>query len=115
MTRYEYKVVPAPRRAEKHRDGMDLEDRFALTLAEFMNRYGSDGWEFIRCETLDAEDKKLLGKAKSELVTVMIFRRPKGEVETSQKLLGSAIDTSAHSAPRLGPAHPDGRQKTTAG
>ena len=43
MQRFEYKVVPAPRRGEKARGVKTSEDRFALALATLMNALGREG------------------------------------------------------------------------
>jgi hypothetical protein len=97
MTRYEYKVIPAPRRAERIKGADGLEDRFAQTLAGEMNTLGADGWEFWRSETLEAEDRRMLGKNRTAEVTVLVFRRP----------LPAAIEEPPHS-PALGPASAPG-------
>ena len=41
---YEYRVIPAPRRAPRAR-GLSCEDRFAQSLANLMNDMGSEGWD----------------------------------------------------------------------
>lgn len=117
VTRYEYKVVPAPRRAEKHRDARELDERFALTLGEFMNGLGAEGWEFLRSETLEAEDRKLLGKARAEMVTVLVFRREKAAAdaqEPARKTFSAAPAETSAPTPRLGPARPEDAKKTAA-
>jgi hypothetical protein len=43
---YEYRVIPAPRRAPRARArGLSCEDRFAQSLANLMNDMGSEGWD----------------------------------------------------------------------
>ncbi len=41
MPRYEYKVVPSPRKGEKARDAKTTPDRFALALTSLMNKLGA--------------------------------------------------------------------------
>ena len=45
MQRFEYKVVPAPRRGEKARGVKTSEERFALALSTLMNTLGREGWD----------------------------------------------------------------------
>lgn len=76
MTRYEYKVVPAPRRGEKARGARSTEDRFALALATLMNGLGRDGWEYLRADTLPVEERHgLTGRLSTSYQNMLIFRR----------------------------------------
>lgn len=76
MTFFEYKVVPAPRRAEKSRGVSEPEQMFALTLADAINREAREGWEYVRAETMTAEvPRGWLRRSVVEEETVLIFRR----------------------------------------
>jgi hypothetical protein len=76
MTRFEYKVVPAPRRGEKARGVKGLEDRFALALTTLMNRLGRDGWEYLRTDTLPVEERHgLAGRITTSYQNMLVFRR----------------------------------------
>ena len=44
MQRFEYKVVPAPKRGEKARGVKTTEDRFAQALMSVMNALGAEGF-----------------------------------------------------------------------
>ena len=55
MTYYDYKVVPAPRRAKKVKGVHGAEELFALTLTEAINELARQGWEYVRAEHLPAE------------------------------------------------------------
>ena len=55
MTHYEYKVVPAPRRAKRVRGVKGAEELFALTLTDAINEVARQGWEYVRAEHLSAE------------------------------------------------------------
>ncbi len=57
MQRYEYKVIPAPRRGEKSRGVKTIEDRFALALTMVMNDLGRDGWDYVRTDTLPVDER----------------------------------------------------------
>ncbi|WP_233193035.1 DUF4177 domain-containing protein [Acidimangrovimonas sediminis] len=74
-TRYEYKVVPAPRRGEKARGAKQTEDRFAHALASLMNRMGRDGWDYLRAETLPCEERSGLTGRTTTFQNMLVFRR----------------------------------------
>lgn len=81
MTRYEYKVIPAPRRGEKVRGAKHPEDRFAHALASLMNRMGREGWEYQRAETLPCEERSGLTGRSTTFQNMLIFRRALAEDE----------------------------------
>ncbi|MBA4351808.1 MAG: DUF4177 domain-containing protein [Rhodobacter sp.] len=108
MQRYEYKVLPAPRRGTKARDAKTTEDRFALTLSTLMNDLGRDGWEYQRSETLPCDERSGFTKTKTTEQTMLIFRRELNAVagltpgsDTVSLLRPLAAEAAA---PRLGPA-----------
>lgn len=76
MTRYEYKTVPAPRRADSQRGVRDPAERFARTLAAWLNREAAQGWEYVRSETLTVEIRKGLARTRETQQTLLVFRRP---------------------------------------
>ena len=55
MTHYDYKVVPAPKRAKRVKGVHGAEELFALTLTEAINEVARQGWEYVRAEHLPAE------------------------------------------------------------
>lgn len=106
MQRYEYKVLPAPRRGTKARDAKTTEDRFALTLTMVMNDLGRDGWEYQRSETLPCDERSAFTKTKTTEQTMLVFRRalPVGAVPVAGSAGGISAVASEAPAPRLGPA-----------
>jgi Domain of unknown function (DUF4177) len=100
MQRYEYKVIPAPRKGEKLRGVKTSEDRFALALTTLMNDLGRDGWEYIRADTLPVDERVGFTGTKTTFQNLLVFRRVLS-VEAGQKLL--AVETAA-AVPKLGPA-----------
>ena len=102
MQRYEYKVVPAPRRGTKSREAKTTEDRFALTLSTLMNDLGRDGWEYQRAETLPCEERAGFTKTRTVEQTMLVFRR----TLPASAALAATLHESAVPAPtpRLGPA-----------
>lgn len=118
MQQFEFKVIPAPRRAEKARGLKTTADRFAQTLAQVMNDLARDGWEYLRADTLPCEERTGLTGKSTSFQTMLIFRRaitvkpaePAGlvppvqvPVEVPSPKLGSAL-ASEGAAPSLGPA-----------
>lgn len=83
MRRYEFKVVPAPRRGEKAKGVKTTEERFALAMANLMNKLGAEGWDYVRSDTLRVEEKS--GWARRATIvenTVLVFRREIDEEPT---------------------------------
>ena len=76
MSHYEYKVVPAPKRAKRVRGVKTPEDLFALTLTDAINEVARQGWEYVRAEHLSAEAPGgwFRGGSSGEQ-TVLVFRR----------------------------------------
>ena len=103
MQRYEYKVIPAPRRGTKSREAKTTEDRFALTLSTLMNDLGRDGWEYLRAETLPTEERAGFTKTRVVEQTMLIFRRPMGQ-SASPAVEGPKAISEPAPTPRLGPA-----------
>ena len=78
MSHYDYKVVPAPKRAKKVKGVRAAEELFALTLTEAINEVARQGWEYVRAEHMPAEASR--GWFRSALAgeqTVLVFRRPR--------------------------------------
>ena len=102
MQRYEYKVIPAPRKGEKSRGVKTTEDRFALALTSQMNELGREGWEYIRADTLPVDERAGFTGTKTTFQNMLVFRRVM-EVEATpiRPVLAAA---KAAAVPRLGPA-----------
>jgi hypothetical protein len=76
MTHYDYKVVPAPKRARKVKGIRAPDELFALTLTEAINEVARQGWEYVRAEHLQAEASRgWLRSASQGEQTVLVFRR----------------------------------------
>jgi hypothetical protein len=72
---YDYKVVPAPKTGLKTKGAKTTEERFANALEATMNGLSSDGWEYLRADTLPCEQREgLMGKA-TVFQNMLIFRR----------------------------------------
>ncbi len=78
MTYYDYKVVPAPRRARKAKGVAAGPDLFALTLTEAINEVARQGWEYYRSEALAMEAPSgWFKRGGVEEQVMLIFRRPR--------------------------------------
>lgn len=93
MSAYEYKVIPAPARADRVKGVRAPEARFALSVEKLMNAQAAEGWEYLRAESLPSEERKGLGSRTTQWRTVLIFRRAARE----------AGRTSASTAPQAVP------------
>ena len=89
MTQFEYKVVPAPARAEKIRGAKTVQDRFAATLAAVMNDLGREGWEYLRADTLPVEERVGFTGRQTVFQNMLVFRRAiEAEVAVEAPMIG---------------------------
>ncbi|UWQ19393.1 DUF4177 domain-containing protein [Jannaschia sp. M317] len=72
---FEYRVVPAPRKGEKARGVRSGEARFALAMSRLFNRMGEQGWEYVRADTLPAEERVGLTGSEVRYHALLVFRR----------------------------------------
>ncbi len=118
MQRYEFKVVPAPRRGEKARGLKATEDRFAYTLTQVLNEMGRDGWDYVRADALPCDERVGLTGTKTSFQNMLVFRRileADAATQPSVRFLSpepvsagprlGAADAPAGPAPALGPAN----------
>lgn len=106
MTQYEYRVVPAPVRGIKAKGARTPEDRFAHALAEVMNAFGADGWDYVRCDTLPSEERSGLTGRTTVYRNMLVFRRALVPVERSaepQTMAAQPVSFAARVAATLRP------------
>jgi hypothetical protein len=106
MSAYEYKVVPAPARAEKLKGVSAPEQRFAVSVEKLMNHYAAEGWEYLRAETMPSEERKGLAGRTTQMRTLLVFRRPAAAQgrPASAASPGAPAPASAPSTPGERPA-----------
>lgn len=76
MVKYEYKVIPAPRRGVRTKGAKGTAGRFASALEAAINEISADGWEYVRAESLPADERHGITRRKTETYqNVLIFRR----------------------------------------
>lgn len=107
MLRFEYKVIPAPRRGEKARGVKTTEERFALALTHLMNELGAEGWEYVRADALPCDERVGLTGTKTSFQNVLVFRRVAAAVTVpaappTARLVSQ--EPPAGPVPKLGPA-----------
>lgn len=109
MQRYEFKVIPAPRRGEKQRGLKTTEERFAMALTMVMNDLGRDGWDYVRSDTLPVDERAGFTGTKTSFHNMLVFRRlleteaetgAEAPVQTPRLITGQ----TSVAVPRLGPA-----------
>ena len=107
MQRFEYKVIPAPKRGEKARGVRTTEERFALALTHVMNDLGAEGWDYVRADALPCEERVGFTGSKTTFQNVLVFRRVVAGSEAATEprpALLLSVDAPSAPAPRLGPA-----------
>jgi hypothetical protein len=111
MQRFEYNVVPAPKRGEKARGVKTTEDRFALALTNLMNTLGAEGWEYVRSDALPCEERTGFTGTKTTFQNMLVFRRTlRGLAEEPPDRPAVRIFHAepAAATPKLGPAETPG-------
>lgn len=73
--RYEYKVVPAPRKGLKGKDVKGAEARYANALESAMNEQAAFGWQYLRADTLPFEERQGLTGKTTSYQTLLVFCR----------------------------------------
>ncbi len=98
MPRYEYTVVPAPTKAAKVKGVKGTEARFAHELEQLMNRYGAEGWEYQRSDTLPCEERSGLTGRTTRFQNLLVFRRALDAEEPRAASFEPAVQAPEHSA-----------------
>lgn len=75
MIKYEYRVLPAPRRGQKAKGVKTGEARFAHALELLMNEMGAKGWEYQRTDTLPVDERQGLTGRATVFQNMLVFRR----------------------------------------
>ncbi len=113
MPHYDYKVVPAPKRAKRVKGVKTPEDLFALTLTDAINEVARQGWEYVRAEHMPAEASR--GWFRTALAgeqTVLVFRRSRETLGPRLAAVGSEPPAETYApldaAPAPGPGSGSG-------
>lgn len=73
--KFEYKVIPAPKKGKRGKGIRNSEDKFAHAFAEVMNEHGADGWQYLRTDTLPVEARTGLAGKATIFQNMMVFQR----------------------------------------
>ncbi len=73
--RFEYKVVPAPKKGTRAKGVKGAESQFANALMNVMNQFGAEGWEYLRTDTLPSEVRSGLTGKTTIFQNMLVFRR----------------------------------------
>jgi len=80
---FEYKVIPAPRRGRRGKGIKGAPGRFAYAIEVAINEMAEDGWDFVRAETLGADEREGMMRRLTETFhAVLVFRREKAAAPT---------------------------------
>lgn len=93
MPRYEYKIVLAPEKSQKFK-GLRSPERFVATVEQVMNEMGSEGWQYLRADTLPQEERSGLTSKVSTPRNLLIFQREIEETpvqETSRPVFSKPL------------------------
>lgn len=109
MPKFEYRVVPAPRRAIRVKGLRTNEDRFAYALEGLMNEMGAEGWEYVRADILPCEERAGLSGRRTVYHNMLVFRRflaaEEEEAPKPARVLGVVDGGRRHAAGDDAPAN----------
>lgn len=88
--RFEYKVIPAPKKGRKARGVRGTEKRFANALELAMNELAAEGWEYQRTDTLPCEERQGLTGRTTSFQNMLVFRRAADEAVDQSDVLAIA-------------------------
>lgn len=80
MSAFEYRAVPAPRKGKSGKGHRGAPAKFANAVTGLMNEMGTDGWEYLRADTLPCEERQGLTGKTVKYHSMLVFRRPVEEV-----------------------------------
>lgn len=86
MRRFEYKVIPAPKKGKRGKGVRGSEGKFANALQNIMNDHGADGWEYIRTDTLPSEERTGLTGRTTVFQNMLVFRRELEDGEVAEEV-----------------------------
>ncbi|MDD9924139.1 MAG: DUF4177 domain-containing protein [Boseongicola sp.] len=100
MKRYEYLTIAAPNQGTKAKGVKSTADRFALSMTDVLNAQASEGWEYVRAETLPCDERKGLTGSQTTYQNVLVFRRETAEVVALEEEIAPS-DERPRSMPTL--------------
>ena len=96
MPRYEYKVLPAPKRGLKAKGIKAGDERYAMALTETINTEAQQGWEYFRAESLPVTEKPgILSRPVTREQHLLVFRRERAATNVQPETTISGADPTA--------------------
>lgn len=83
MQLFEYKVVPAPKKGQRGKGVKGADARFAHALEQLMNEHAATGWEYLRTDTLPAEERSGIASRTTVYQNMLVFRRTTEAAQTA--------------------------------
>jgi hypothetical protein len=113
-TKYEYRVVPAPRTGTSKKGLRKTEEKFAYSLETLINDCAEDGWEFLRAETLPCEERVGISSKVERFQNLLVFRRAVAQAQPAARpemVLSTPVPAAVASEPAETAAPPAGRKE----
>jgi uncharacterized protein DUF4177 len=93
MDYFEYKVIPAPRRGIRAKGAKGTAGKFAAALEDTINTLAADGWNYVRAESLPADERQGISMRKTETYqNVLIFRKLLETAEEETPVVAAVIE-----------------------
>ena len=99
MTRYDYKVIPAPSKGRKAPGVKGAEARFAHSIQELMNEMAAEGWCYQRADILPSTERAGLASSQTVYRSVLVFRRPHRPAEAAGPGPADTAAATVHELP----------------
>lgn len=112
MQRFEYRVIPAPKKGKRAKGVKGPEARFAHALTETMNELAAEGWEYLRADTLPVEERSGIASKHTTFQTLLVFRRARaiaGLIEDHAEAPAITADADAEADKGEADASDDGK------
>ena len=104
MSTYEFRVVPAPKAGLKAKGVRSNEERFAHALETVMNQMGAQGWDYVRADTLPAEERQGLTGRVTVYQNMLVFRRVVEVVAEAARVVQTPVLIAPMAPPVMVPA-----------
>ncbi|MBF9030782.1 hypothetical protein HKCCE3408_10300 [Rhodobacterales bacterium HKCCE3408] len=101
MSRYEFKVLPAPKRPRKLTGLEKDQDKFCATLTDVMTDMGLDGWEFVSAQTLPYEERRFGLFRRVGSKPCLVFRREIERLDQAEQKVAPKRIARAHVVSRV--------------
>jgi hypothetical protein len=95
MSRFEYKVLPAPKKPGKIKGVRGTEAKFAAAISHLINDLAAEGWEYQRTDTLPCEERQGFTGRVTTFQNMLVFRREVAAVEAAQPAPAPVAETVA--------------------